>query len=76
MECFLNDIFDFHNQKPDVVRFQVVFFWLFQSFCVVDYLSIISSGINVDLDTNIVLLQMVSNNALTDQTTDLYIVTY
>ena len=38
-------------------------------------LSIIHSGINVDLDTNIVLLQMVSKNALTDQTTDLYIVT-
>ena len=40
-----------------------------------DKLSIINSGINVDLDTNIVLLQMISKNALTDQTTDLYIVT-
>ena len=40
-----------------------------------DNLSIIRLRINVDPDTNIVLLQMVSKNVLTDQTTDSYIVT-
>ena len=64
VECLLNDILDFHIP---------VLLWHKQYWR--DNLSIINSGINVDLDTNIVLLQMVSKNALTDQTTDLYIVT-